>query len=118
MKHLSRQLQDFITQRDKENELDDPETLEIVRKVLNVIAGCRESFTEGSLVKIHEIFSDAEQVRAALDYYYARRAVENIPGTVDRMMKLDPMIVKGVPNEDVRVYITEATRCCKTHAKS
>ncbi len=111
MKPLSRHLQQCITRWDQENELDDPDAFEMYSKVLSALVSCLESFTESNLAELHGIFNERENLGLVLDQYYARKSVQDVPSIVNRLMNLDPAVVRVVRNKDVTIYVGEATRC-------
>jgi len=45
------------------------------------------------------------------DDHYSREAVANIRRTVNRFLKLSPVLTGVVPNDEVSAYLREATRC-------
>ncbi|MGB8459534.1 MAG: hypothetical protein WCE50_17550 [Candidatus Acidiferrum sp.] len=111
MRALSEHLRNSILQWDRENDLDDKEGYEIVRKILTALASCRESLTEAGLAKIHDLFPEPKRLRWALDQHYSREVVASVPGIVSRLLQIDPATVGRVPNKQTDIYVSEATRC-------
>ena len=71
-----------------------------------------ERFAEPWAKKLLDVWqSEPETWRWAVDDFYAREAVEKVPKTVGRFLRLSPVLLGVIPNDEVSIYVREATRC-------
>jgi hypothetical protein len=87
------------------------ETNTFVDNLTKVIVLCRESLTANKLSQLDVIVRDhLEVIDGALDQYYTRRQLEEVPRLVQRTLRLSHLNSRDTPSKQTNRYLAEATR--------
>jgi hypothetical protein len=90
----------------------DEETCRVIEWALAKYTHALEGLAERDSLKVQTIFSKyADTWQWMLDWRYCRDAIERIPGCVDRFGKLSPILIGKTSDEEVDLFLREATRC-------
>lgn len=95
-----------------------PDISEHTKKVHRLGEDLREatSSLEGFTGKLEKDIVDLlyrypEIRKHMVDDFYSHEVVANIPGMVNRFLRLCPVLVGVIPSREVSLYLREATRC-------
>jgi len=111
---LSQRLAAFIVEFDSADgeELGALEARDIKEKAIRTATSSLEGFTDEVSNRLRKAFEETGGFWEALvDEFYCREVVANIPGMVDRFLRVSPVLAGVIPSVEVGTYLREATRC-------
>lgn len=83
--------------------------LKLAEDVYNMPVCCRQA---GGIHKETRSWkSSPESLRWILDDFYTREALAKVPVTVERFLRLGPVLVGIIPSKEVSIYLREASQC-------
>jgi len=110
--YLSEMLEDYINVLDRDNGGGDRETRDFLEKAIRLATSSLEGFSDSLGKKILDLLRpDPETWRWAVDDFFARRQIEELPGIVRRFLELQEALVGRIPSKPVSINLREATRC-------
>lgn len=109
---LSGHLDWSIKESDREYGEDDAESRFVVERLVRLATSSLEGFAPAHAEQLFKFWNaNPDNWKWAVDDYYSRQCVLNIPAIVRRFLKLSPVLVGRIPSDDVSVYLKEATQC-------
>jgi hypothetical protein len=111
---LSQRLAAYIAEFDSADgeEIEALEARDIKEKAIRTATSSLEGFTDEVSNRLRKAFEETGGFWEALvDEYYCREVVANIPGMVDRFLRVSPVLAGVIPSVEVGTYLREATRC-------
>jgi hypothetical protein len=108
---LSEHLRWYVEDAEEES-AEDSEAKLVVEKLVQTAMSSLEGFapaTSDELIKFWQ--RNPEHWKWAVDDFYSRRGVAEVPDIVRRFLKLTPVLVGRIPSAEVSTYLREATQC-------
>src|SRR3989442_15905322 len=107
----SEALSEYLTRFVRELGEEEGELREWFDEVRHVAASL-EGFADASAVRFLAVWKDLpDRWRRIVNDFYTREALRNIPDTVERFLKLTPVLVGAIPSKEVSIYLREASQC-------
>lgn len=104
---LSKLLQQYIRELNLDEGTEEDKEF---RNSLQKTFGSLEGFADEEQKFMLEGWKRYPGWEAVVDGFYCREALAKIPAIVERLSKLSPVLAVVIPNEEVSVYLSEATR--------
>jgi hypothetical protein len=111
---LSQRLAAFIVEFDSAGgeEFEALEARGIKEKAIRTATSSLEGFADEVSNRLRKAFEETGGFWEALvDEFYCHEVVANIPGMVDRFLRVSPVLAGVIPSVEVGTYLREATRC-------
>jgi hypothetical protein len=109
---LSEHLRWYIERANEEDSGEDPEASSVVEKLIQTTTSSLEGFAPAAANELIKFWhQNPINWRWAVDDFYSRSCVSQIPDIVRRFLKLTPVLVGRVPSSEVSIYLREATQC-------
>jgi hypothetical protein len=104
-------LSEYLTTVVRELQGDERELRDWFDEVRRV-ATSLEGFADVSAVRFFTVWKDLpDEWRSIVNDFYTREALRNIPSTVERFVRLTPVLVDILPSKEVSIYLREASQC-------
>jgi len=108
---LSQHLDWYIQDSDQDASSEEKAARSTVEKLIAVAMSSLEGFAPAAADQLIKFWhQDPENWSCAVDDYYARQSIRDIPRIVQRFLKLTPVLVGRIPSDEVSLYLREATR--------
>lgn len=109
---LSEYLRWYLEDADKQQSAEDPEAKLVVEKLVLSATASLEGFAPAAADELIKFWQrNPEHWQWAVDDFYSRRCILEIPDVVRRFLKLTPALVGRIPSSEVSTYLREATKC-------
>jgi hypothetical protein len=108
---LSEHLRWYIENPEEDSD-DDSEAKLVVEKLIQSAMSSLEGFAPKASDELLKFWQrNPNHWHWAVDDFYSRRCVAEVPDIVRRFLKLTPVLVGRIPSKEVSTYLREATRC-------
>jgi hypothetical protein len=108
---LSDHLTEVIDDSDLQEGLEEKNVRATVENLVRVAMSSLEGFAPSAAKQLLSFWQAyPSHWRWAIDDYYARQGVKDVPQIAQRFLRLSPVLVGRVPSDEVGVYLREATQ--------
>lgn len=109
---LSEHLRWYLQDADQEQASQDLEATLVVERLVVSATASLEGFAPSAADELIKFWQqNPDNWKWAVDDFYSRRSVLEIPDIVRRFLKLTPALVGRIPSSEVSTYLSEATKC-------
>lgn len=108
---LSDHLNCYIQDSDLDATPEEKNARSTVEKLVKVATSSLEGFAPAAAQQLLRFWeSNPENWQWAVDDHYSRQCVNDVSRIVKRFLKLTPVLVGRIPNDEVSLYLREATQ--------